>query len=110
MGCVFCEIIEKKKPAKIFLEDDNIIVFADILPRAAVHLLVCPKEHYERFVDLPENAFLEILQTVKTVTARLGLENNFRLVLNNGAQAGQIIGHIHLHYLSNQAGVKVDYK
>lgn len=110
MGCAFCEIIEKKKPAKIFFENDKTIVFADILPRAAVHLLVCPKSHYERLVDLPDEAILEIMQTVKTVTSRLGLENNFRLILNNGAQAGQIIGHIHFHYLSNQAGVQVKYQ
>ncbi len=110
MGCIFCQIIEKNKPAKIFLEDDKTIVFADILPRAAVHLLICPKEHYERLVDLPEETFLEVMRTVKTVTSMLGLENNFRLVLNNGAQAGQIVGHIHFHFLSNQAGVKVNYK
>nr|MBN2278227.1 HIT domain-containing protein [candidate division Zixibacteria bacterium] len=110
MKCPFCEIIEKKKPARVFFEDETVIVFADIFPKAEIHLLVCPRIHYERLAELPENLLLRLLDTIKTIAAQLGLENNFRLVLNNGAAAGQIIEHIHFHFLSNAGGVKLKFK
>lgn len=109
MGCIFCQIIDKKKPAKVFWEDDKTIVFADLLPRAAVHLLICPKDHYERLIDLPDETIIAIMSTAKTVAVKLGLTDNFKLLLNNGAQAGQIVGHLHFHFLSNQPGVVLEY-
>ena len=109
MDCPFCQIIEGKKPAKVFFEDDHTIVFADILPRAKIHLLICPKRHSVRLVDMPEKDFLNIMKTAQTTAHKLGVIDNFRLILNNGIQAGQIIDHIHFHFLSNQAGVNITY-
>ena len=74
MSCIFCKIIEKTSPAKIFHEDDNCIVFADILPRAKIHLLVTPKDHFERLVDLPEKSYVDILKTSKIVAEKLGVK------------------------------------
>jgi histidine triad (HIT) family protein len=110
MNCQFCQIIEGKKPARIFYEDEYSIVFADILPRAAIHLLICPKAHYERLAELPMELIEKLFESTKIVAAKLNLEDNFRLVLNNGAQAGQIIDHIHFHFMSNQKGVEIRYK
>lgn len=110
MACIFCKIVEHKAPARIFFEDSDIIVFADIYPRANVHLLVTPKPHYARIMDLPDNLTLKIFETVRTITNQLQLNDNFKLVLHNGARAGQIVEHLHFHYLSNQRNVDVKYK
>lgn len=110
MGCPFCQIIEREKPAKVFLEDDRIIVFADILPRAKVHLLICPKKHMTSFMELPDELLLKLMETARIVARQLSIEDNFKLVLHNGAQAGQIVEHLHFHLLSNAADVELIYK
>lgn len=110
MACIFCNIIRHKAPAKIFYEDSDIIVFADIYPKANLHLLITPKLHCSRIMDLPDNLTLKIFEIIRKITKRLNLQDNFKLVLHNGALAGQIIEHLHFHYLSNQSGVDVEYE
>ncbi|SYZ72951.1 conserved hypothetical protein [Candidatus Zixiibacteriota bacterium] len=101
MSCIFCGIIKREKPAKIHFEDDTLIVFADILPRAALHLLICPKSHFLTLLDTPDEILLAILDRARTIARELGIEDNFRLVLNNGAKSGQIVEHLHFHFMSN---------
>ncbi len=110
MSCIFCKIIRHEAPAKIFYEDDDIIVFADINPRAKLHLLITPKLHCARIMDLPDNVTLKIFETVRIITKKLNLQDNFKLVLHNGALAGQIVEHLHFHYLSNQSAVDINYQ
>ena len=110
MACIFCKIIKHKAPSKIFFEDDNIIVFADFNPRAKLHLLVTPKIHCSRIMDLPDNITLKIFETVRKITNELNLHDNFKLVLHNGAAAGQIVEHLHFHYLSNENNIDIHYK
>jgi histidine triad (HIT) family protein len=100
MACEFCEIIRHNRPAEIFHEDEDIIVFADILPRAPVHLLICPREHYSSIFVLPDDIKLKLLKTIELTAQKLNLEDNFNIQLNNGAKAGQIIEHFHFHFLS----------
>ena len=109
MSCVFCKIIEKKEPAKIAYEDENTIVFADIFPKAKIHLLICPRKHFIRLVDLPEKTIVDIMETAKKIARELKVTHNFKLVLHNGAQAGQIIDHLHFHFMSNERGAEVKY-
>ncbi|MBN2226052.1 MAG: HIT domain-containing protein [candidate division Zixibacteria bacterium] len=101
MHCPFCQISANTRPARVFLENDTVIVFEDIIPRAAIHLLVCPKAHVERLAEVSDELLGQLLATVREVTRRLDIEDNFRLVLNNGASAGQIIDHLHFHIMSN---------
>ncbi|UCD95648.1 MAG: HIT domain-containing protein [Candidatus Zixiibacteriota bacterium] len=107
MSCIFCQIADGKKPAKVFFEDAQIIVFADILPRAPVHLLVCPKKHYASLLDLPEELLLKLHETIRKIATELSIKDNFRLIVNNGAAAGQIVEHLHFHFISNARGVKL---
>ena len=109
MACIFCKIAEHKASAKIFYEDSDIIVFDDINPKANLHLLIAPKLHCSRIMDLPDNLTLKIFETVRFITKELGLHDNFKLVLHNGALAGQIVEHLHFHYLSSQPNIDVTY-
>jgi diadenosine tetraphosphate (Ap4A) HIT family hydrolase len=61
-------------------------------------------------MDLPDKYTLKAFETVRKITYELGLHDNFKLVLHNGALAGQIIEHLHFHYLSNQSNIEVTYK
>ncbi|PKK82850.1 MAG: histidine triad nucleotide-binding protein [candidate division Zixibacteria bacterium HGW-Zixibacteria-1] len=110
MECIFCQIIRGEKPARKYLENNEVIVFADILPRASIHLLICPKEHFTSLLELPDKLAVQMLETARIIAKDLGLEKNFRLVLNNGAAAGQIVAHIHFHFMSNAGGIKINYK
>lgn len=107
MNCIFCQIVNRQKQAKVYFEDEEIIVFADILPKAEIHLLVLPKAHYPDLQDIPDDLLLKLFVRIRAMAAELGIEDNYRLQLNNGPKSGQIIPHIHFHFLSNEPGVKL---
>jgi len=110
MACIFCQIAEGKKPAKIYYEDEQVFVFADILPRAAIHLLICPVKHYINLQELPDQMILRLMETARKIARELALEDNFTLVMHNGPQSGQIIEHLHFHFMSNCPHVNVQYR
>ncbi len=105
-GCIFCRIITKKIPSKIVYEDDLVTAFEDVNPQAPVHTLVVPKKHIpdihsmtEADRDLVGHLFL----TAKKSAEDKGLDSKgYRMVINNGAGAGQTVFHIHLHVLSGR--------
>ncbi|MCX6827548.1 MAG: HIT domain-containing protein [candidate division Zixibacteria bacterium] len=101
MNCIFCQIIKREKPAKIYCEDKEIIVFSDIFPRALIHLLVCPKTHYLSLMDIPDELLLGLFKKIREMAKELNIEDNFRVLLNNGALSGQIVEHLHFHFMSN---------
>ncbi len=101
MPCIFCHIIEGKAPTKIFYQDDNVIVFHDIAPKAPIHLLICPKTHHENFVSAPPEVHQQLAQAVRTVSEMLGERgSDFRIQINNGPGSGQIVFHLHYHFLA----------
>ena len=110
MNCIFCQIAGKEKPAKIYFEDDNLIVFSDILPRATLHLLLCPKKHYATLLDIPDDILMNLMERARIISRELKIEDNFRLVLNNGAKSGQIIEHFHFHFMSNAPHLSAGFK
>jgi len=110
MDCIFCQIVSGSKPAKVFWENEEIIVFQDIFPKSHIHLLVCPKRHYKRLTELPEDLIIKLFGAIREIAANLGITDNFRLILNNGAEAGQIIEHLHFHFLSNARDIKLKFK
>ncbi len=110
MSCIFCQIAEGKKPAKIYYDDEHLIVFADILPRAPVHLLVCPKVHFPNLQDIPDDILILLIQRIRIIAKEIGIEDNYRLILNNGAKSGQIVGHLHFHFLSSASGANLQLR
>lgn len=106
---LFTRIIDKELPADIFYEDDQCIVINDISPQAPVHMLVIPRIPIPRLADAKEadRAVLGHLMWVAGEVARMvGVDEAFRLVVNNGADAGQTVFHLHLHVLANKGGGK----
>jgi len=100
--CVFCQIANHQATAKIEYEDQDFIVFHDIKPSAPVHLLIVPKKHFELADDLDEWERISgrILSIAKKVAKKLGIaESGFKLVMNCGRGAGQIIAHLHVHLI-----------
>ncbi len=103
MGCLFCDIIEGKTPSTKIYENEKVFAFADINPLAPVHVLVVHKQHTRDIESLNEaNAGImaDLFLAVKKVGAITGIEKNgYRVIINNGPAAGQVIWHLHVHVL-----------
>ncbi len=101
---VFQKIIRKELPSTIVYEDDKILAFNDISPKAPVHILVIPKKNYISFDDFAEKATNEeisyFFKKIQQIAANQGLsEKSYRIVGNCGEEAGQIVNHFHIHIL-----------
>lgn len=101
-NCIFCKIAKKEIPAYIIKESENFLAFLDIHPHAPGHTLVIPKDHYERFLDLPENLVEELIQIIKETALLLSQAfktNDFTFGINEGPFAGQAVPHFHFHIM-----------
>lgn len=102
--CVFCQIIKGEAPADIVYQDDDIIAFKDISPKAPVHILICPTKHIKSLRDLKKkdkNLMGKMMVKVDEVAKKLNVsESGYKVVINNGKGAGQIVFHLHLHLVS----------
>jgi histidine triad (HIT) family protein len=102
--CLFCRIVEGKIPATIVYEDDDVMAINDVFPRAPFHVLVLPRTHVAKLSDLDDEALGgRLLQAVRRVAQQGGVGDNFRLVVNNGDQAGQSVWHLHMHVMGGRA-------
>ena len=98
--CIFCKIINGDFGTEFIYEDNDVVVFKDINPKANIHLLVVPKLHTESLNELNDEKLLgRLLMTVKKVTKDLGIKS-YRTVINTGKEAGQEVFHLHIHILS----------
>jgi histidine triad (HIT) family protein len=105
-GCLFCRIVRKELPARIVFENERLLAFEDIRPRAPVHVLIIPKDHFASLDDAPEGseALLgEILLRARALAREKGVgETGYRVVLNTGRDSGQEVFHIHFHVLGGR--------
>lgn len=103
---IFTKIINKEIPADIVHEDDLSLAFRDINPQAPIHILIIPKKPLPRLDNAaPSDRELlgHLLQVANIVAEKEGVADAFRLVLNNGAGAGQEIFHMHFHLLAGRS-------
>lgn len=103
--CIFCKIAAHEIPSKIAYEDEEMICFHDTDPQAPVHVLLIPKKHIASLNDLTgeDDALIaHMMRKIKDIAARLGLENGYRVVSNNGADALQSVPHLHFHILGKR--------
>tara|TARA_B100000214_G_scaffold178998_1_gene128867 strand:- start:15 stop:356 length:342 start_codon:yes stop_codon:yes gene_type:complete len=102
---LFEKIINKEIPAEILYEDDISIVIKDISPQAPTHLLIIPKKVIPKLSDATDedqDILGHLMLLAGKIANQLGLDETFRLVVNNGAKAGQSVFHLHLHLLSGR--------
>lgn len=104
-NCIFCKIIDGQIPSAKVYEDDKMLVFNDIAPKAKVHLLAIGKDHFKLLSEMDgERAELVkyMLCKIPQIAKDNGLENGYRLVINQGGDAGQTVFHLHIHILGGQ--------
>ena len=103
--CLFCKIIQGDIPSDKLYEDDEVLVFRDIAPTAPVHFLVIPKKHISgpsAVAEEDEQLMGKLIRIGNQIAKKEGIEQ-FRLVFNNGAEAGQTVFHIHMHVLGGRS-------
>lgn len=105
--CIFCKIAAGEIPAQKVFEDDSVIAFKDLSPKAPVHVLIVPKKHVQSVAhftaddkDLAAHIFVDV---VPKLAAELGIaDDGFRLVMNTGDDGGQTVNHLHIHMLGGR--------
>ncbi len=102
MSCIFCQIIDNKKPAYKLYEDSQVLAFLDINPSSIGHTLIIPKIHVARLEDLPENHYEALVKVlymlVRPIREAVGAEA-CTIGINNGPGSGQDIDHVHIHVI-----------
>lgn len=99
--CIFCKIVSKQMPTEFLFEDEKVVVFKDIHPKARVHLLIVAKPHIKSLGHVSEkeaDLISHMLLIIPTLAKEQGLQG-FRTVINTGREGGQIIDHLHFHLL-----------
>lgn len=103
--CLFCKFAKGEIPVNKVYEDEDFIVIRDINPQAKNHFLVIPKTHFKLLSEMTEDdaeRLKRILKKIPTLEKELELKNGYRLVINQGDDAGQTVPHLHIHILSGQ--------
>ena len=104
-NCIFCKIIKGEIPSAKVYEDDAMLVFKDIEPKAKTHLLAVPKAHFALIKEAGAEGgktLLHILEKIPQIAEQNGCEGGYRLVVNQGQNAGQTVPHVHVHILGGQ--------
>lgn len=104
---IFSKIIDREIDADIVFESDNVLAFRDINPQAPVHVLIIPKIEIPMVKDIKKSEhgdlIAEMFEAANKIASKEGiLEEGFRIVFNNGKNAGQEVYHIHMHLLGGR--------
>ncbi|MFP3982185.1 MAG: histidine triad nucleotide-binding protein [Desulfurivibrionaceae bacterium] len=105
MDCLFCKILQGDIPADKIYDDEDVVAFRDISPQAPVHFLVIPRKHLSGPSDIGENdekMMGKLLRTGAKLADQEGIGDGYRVVINNGAEAGQTVFHLHVHILGGR--------
>ena len=103
--CIFCKIGSGKIPSEVVFQDETVMVFKDINPKAPVHLLIIPKKHIASSADISYEelpVFAHMLEAANIAAKKEGIPGAYKLVINTGASAGQVVMHLHMHLLGGK--------
>lgn len=103
--CLFCKFALEQIPTEKVYEDGDFIIIRDIAPVAKNHFLAIPKKHFKFLAEMAQEdceMLSRIFYKISTLQKELQLENGYRLVINQGDDAGQTVPHLHIHILSGQ--------
>lgn len=102
--CIFCKIVKKELPAEIIYEDDKIIAFKDIKPLTPIHFLIVPKKHIHSVdhVEIEDKTLMgELIMAAQKIAREKNIQG-YKLQINVGRNAGQMVDHLHLHLLAGK--------
>ena len=105
MNCIFCDIANNVVQKEKLYEDDEIFIIEDHRPDAKIHLLIIPKKHFENFLNKPEelcNIVSRSIWKLNKMAVELGIQEGYRIIINNGAIACQTVFHAHIHIQGGQ--------
>ena len=103
--CVFDQIVAGKIPADKVYEDETVLAFNDLHPKAPVHVLIIPKKHIVSLADIEiEDVQLlgHMMEAANLIARKMGIPGAYKLVINTGAPAGQVVMHLHMHLLGGK--------
>jgi histidine triad (HIT) family protein len=104
--CLFCQIVAGERPATIVYHSDDVVAFRDINPQAPTHILIVPVKHIVSVAEAAvedEGLIGRLMTTAREIAQQENLSKGYRLVINNGSQAGQSVFHLHVHLLGGRA-------
>jgi histidine triad (HIT) family protein len=105
---VFCRIVAGESPAEIEYEDEEVLAFKDLYPKAPIHLLIIPRRHIESIASLEsedEAVVGHCVRVARLLAERLGYgERGYRVSCNTGPEGGQVVYHLHLHFTAGRRG------
>ena len=104
--CIFCKIASGTIPAEKVFENEHVVAFNDISPKAPVHVLIIPKEHYASLNELPAdglNEMVHVFDAVRQIAAKTGVaKDGYRVIVNTNRNAGQEVFHLHVHIMGGR--------
>jgi histidine triad (HIT) family protein len=105
--CVFCRIIRGEIPSTIVYQDEDIVAFRDINPMTPVHVLITLRKHIPTLDDMSEEDTLlisKMVRAAKIIAEDHSIsEKGYRLTINNGPDAGQLVMHVHMHFMGGRS-------
>jgi histidine triad (HIT) family protein len=106
MACLFCRIVARESPADIEYEDEHVLAFKDIYPKAPIHLLIVPKRHVDSIMSL-EPGDAELIGRCFVAARNIGdakgiSERGYRITVNCGPEGGQVVYHVHFHFVAGR--------
>ena len=103
--CIFCKIANGEIKSDKVYEDENCVIIKDLNPIAPIHLLMIPKKHYARLEEATVSEAMELafmLNKLALIKDDLGLSKGYRIIINQGDDAGQTVQHLHIHILGGK--------
>jgi len=102
MECIFCKIVNKEVPSEKIAETETVLAFLDINPKAETHILIIPKTHIASIADPgAENVVGDLVKMAKQIAESHNI-SGYKLLFNVGREGGQMVDHLHLHFLSGK--------
>ena len=102
-NCIFCKIAKKEVPSKIVYENEKVIAFKDINPKARIHFLIVPKQHIGSIKSKGSEKIVKDLIIAAKKIAKTKKISGYKLIFNVGKEGGQLIDHLHLHFLAGKS-------
>lgn len=103
--CIFCKIASGEIPSQRVYEDEDVFVINDLHPQAKIHYLMIPKKHFASLSDMDADDTALVgraLKKISEISSSIGLEDGYRIIINQGENGGQTVFHLHIHILGGE--------